>query len=366
MNETNLKAAYQSRLTRIEKELNNVLPEILSAEWLKSFAGAAGTHLSSSYLEVIAEPARDLLARGGKRWRPVLLLLAWELRAGLTENPSEVLKLAPLAELAHNGSLMIDDIEDASELRRGLPAAHILYGSDTAINTGNWLYFLGTPLISMLNTDESTKLKIYQAYNTAMLRLHFGQGLDIQWHRKNAYIPDENAYFQMCRFKTGSLSAFAGCSAVFLRKGTEEEAALLAGCFEDLGLAFQIIDDVINLVTGNPGKMRADDIVEGKKSLPVIYASKDPELYSFLINTFTEIKQRDKEKQGELCAEAADKIIASGAASKALKLAVKLLDDVKKSLASEYSENQPLELLLYLMDTFSADIRTHAFSGLKA
>lgn len=118
--------------------------------------------------------------------------------------------------------------------------------------------------------DESLKFKILDAYCDSLRRLHFGQGLDIQWHNDHKTVPDVPVYLQMCRFKTGALARFAAYSGSLLGGGDKELCLKAAESWEKAGVGFQILDDVKNLTTGNPGKHRGDDIVEGKKSLPVI------------------------------------------------------------------------------------------------
>jgi octaprenyl-diphosphate synthase len=122
-----------------------------------------------------------------------------------------------------------------------------------------------------------------------MRSLHLGQAMDIKWHRDFAAVPDLAGYELMCRLKTGSLARLAatlGVYAGYAGAGSaaaagpsaaqvEVQAAALGGAAEKLGVGFQILDDVKNLVSGNPGKKRGDDIVEGKKSLPALLFLKE-------------------------------------------------------------------------------------------
>ena len=221
----------------------------------------------------IEAPARDLLALGGKRWRPLLLALSCEMCEG-PEGPA--IALAPVVELAHNGSLIIDDIEDGADLRRGAPAAHLRHGLDLAINAGNLLYFLPAGYLAAAGLDTAIELQVHRLYGAAMLRLHYGQGLDILWHRDPERIPALPEYFAMCRGKSGSLAGLAAALGATAARAPAAVVALLGAAGEEFGVCFQIIDDVRNLTTGNPGKRRGDDLIEGKKSLPVIlYCNRD-------------------------------------------------------------------------------------------
>jgi octaprenyl-diphosphate synthase len=196
-------------------------------------------------------------------------------------------------EFSHNASLVHDDIEDASVLRRGKPAIHCLYGEDTAINSGSFLYFLSTACIDTWDVDPEKKLKAYSLWASRLRQLHFGQSLDISWHRASLTkdpVPSVADYELMCKAKTGTLAELAvriGALAAGFepspnpsqREGRERNNnALLDELAEgalNLGLGFQILDDVKNLREGLPGKQRGDDIVEGKRSLPIIIYLKE-------------------------------------------------------------------------------------------
>ncbi len=186
--------------------------------------------------------------------------------------------ITSLVEFVHTASLIHDDIEDNADLRRGKPAAHITYGLDTALNAASWLYFEAPVCINRLQAPESFKLELYKTYTNELRRLHLGQAMDIFWHRNPEFFPAQEEYLAMVKCKTGTLASLAaklGCLAGGL---TLDEAENFGGIAADIGIGFQIIDDVINLTTGNPGKKRGDDIVEGKKSLPVlIHAAERPE-----------------------------------------------------------------------------------------
>jgi octaprenyl-diphosphate synthase len=115
--------------------------------------------------------------------------------------------------------------------------------------------------------------------------------MDIAWHRDFASLPSLEDYDRMCRLKTGCLArlaavlgAYCGCSGA----GVEAAAQRYGEAAESLGVGFQILDDVKNLTTGIPGKKRGDDVVEGKKSLPVLlYLHRRPEKREFVVRCFT-------------------------------------------------------------------------------
>ena len=244
------------RLAKIEEYLQTVFPKKMNM-------------VNPAFLEQINAPALDLLNRGGKRWRPLLMMLFYQ----LYRSDDDIIAFTPLVELPHNGTLIVDDIEDSSDFRRGKPAVHLIYGTDLSINTGNFLYFLPHICIDSSSFPDGIKLAAYRYYNESMANLHIGQGLDILWHRDKDYIPSLDEYLTMCSFKTGGLSQLAGRLGVRSGGGSEETAFAVGKACQQMGVGFQILDDVINLTVGNPGKKRGDDIVEGKKSLPVILCS---------------------------------------------------------------------------------------------
>ncbi|MEM3640730.1 MAG: polyprenyl synthetase family protein, partial [Candidatus Bathyarchaeia archaeon] len=132
--------------------------------------------------KTIADPLWEFLDRGGKRWRPTLFLLICE---ALGKNPDDFIDYAIIPEVIHNGTLMIDDIEDASEFRRGKPCTYKIYGLDIAINVGNAMYYL--PLLPLIENREKIGVeklaKIYEIYVQEMISLSLGQAMDIAWHR---------------------------------------------------------------------------------------------------------------------------------------------------------------------------------------
>jgi octaprenyl-diphosphate synthase len=213
--------------------------------------------------DCLLRPIKDLLGRGGKRWRPLLAMLISE---GLGAEGA-VLPLVPLIEFSHNASLIHDDIEDNSPLRRGKSACHILYGNDAALNSGSYLYFLAAGCIQNWEAAPAQKARVYNLWTNYLCRLHEGQALDIFWHNNFSVIPAVTEYLRMCANKTGCLAEFAAALALET-SGSHDNRLARAAC--DLGVAFQIMDDVKNLRGAIVGKKGGDDVIEGKKSLPVI------------------------------------------------------------------------------------------------
>lgn len=182
--------------------------------------------------------------------------------------------------MLHNASLLIDDIEDNSQLRRGRPVAHKIYGIPQTINSANYVYFLAFQEILALkaqgNRSDDSRDRLYsendmdQIVTTELLNLHRGQGLDLLW-RDSLRCPTEDEYIAMVNDKTGGLLRLAvklmmACAS----RNTDVDYVPLVNL---IGVYFQIRDDYMNLqndqYTSNKGF--AEDLSEGKFSFPVVH-----------------------------------------------------------------------------------------------
>ncbi|MBI2580875.1 polyprenyl synthetase family protein [Candidatus Woesearchaeota archaeon] len=311
---------------RIEKELRSFLPAELTANWAEKAVGKAKWKQDVEALtKAISEPVWDFLSRGGKRWRPMLMLMCCEAVGG---KPSETLPFAVIPELIHNGSLIVDDIEDNSDLRRGKPVLHRIFGVDIAVNAGNVLYFL--PLIAIRDSDlpEKTKSKAYETIITQLLKCHLGQATDIYWHSGKAQnIPTEKEYLQMCANKTGSVACMAAKLGALLGGGSEKQIGALGEFAEAAGVAFQIKDDILNVESSEGiGKEFGDDISEGKRTLMVIHTLNTAHASATEKKRLLEILNlRTKDKS--LIAEAIAVIKKHGSIDYARKTALQLLEE---------------------------------------
>lgn len=227
----------------------------------------------------LLEPYEYLDANPGHNVRSKLIdTLNWWLKV-----PKEKLKLIDeTIRMLHTSSLMIDDIEDGSELRRGRPSSHMVYGTPLTINAANYVYFLGLQeLITMsdLKVPGHTPLMSTEAVQhmliDEMINLHRGQGMDL-YLRENFICPSEEEYIQMANNKTGGLFRVAlklmiGQSTR-LRSATDGDAII--PLINLIGLQYQIRDDYMNLRSGDytQNKGYCDDLSEGKFSFPLIHA----------------------------------------------------------------------------------------------
>lgn len=226
--------------------------------------------------KTIAEPIRDILSRNGKGMRTRLFSLILQ---AFGKEETEFRDFMFIPELSHNGTLIIDDIEDDSSLRRGKPCIHHIYGTDVAMNAGNALYFLS--LFPLLRNEtmlpDSTRSKIFEIYVQAMINLHFGQSMDIAWHRGLLDMEriSEDNYLQMSGLKTGALFQMSAQIAGALAGANDRVLEALGRFACTIGVAYQIKDDVLDIegdrfAAGKGG--RGKDITEGKVTLMVIHA----------------------------------------------------------------------------------------------
>jgi len=225
--------------------------------------------------QAIAKPIWDFLERGGKRWRPALFLLVIE---ALGEDSKKFLDFAIIPEVIHNGTIMVDDVEDDSKFRRGKPSTHRIFGIDIAVNTGNAMYFL--PLLTLIKNKNKllprTFNKIYEIYTKEMINLSLGQATDIAWHRglANADLITEAQYLQMCAYKTGTLARMAAKIAAVLANADDNIVEKVGRFAEAVGIAFQIQDDILDLTGEEFAEKkggRGQDITEGKRTLMIIH-----------------------------------------------------------------------------------------------
>jgi len=187
--------------------------------------------------------------------------------------------------ILHTASLLIDDVEDNSELRRGIPVAHAIYGIAQTLNTANYMYFVA--LQELVKLNNPTALHIY---TEEMCNLHRGQGMDLFW-RDTLTVPTEEEYLEMVGNKTGGLFRLA-IKLMQAESPTEKNCVGVAGL---LGVIFQIRDDYMNLWSSDyeTNKGMCEDLTEGKFSFPIIHSIRANPNSLVLINI---LKQKTKDE----------------------------------------------------------------------
>jgi geranylgeranyl pyrophosphate synthase len=275
----------------------------------------------------LASHATATIAAGGKRLRPLLVMLAAESAAGPTEGPEGeqgLVRAAVAVELVHSATLVHDDLIDGAELRRGRPTVATVAGRKAAIATGDLLF--SRAFAELARNRDTEQLR---ALSDASSALAAGELLQ----REDAYAPHVTVerYMRRCELKTAALFE-AACRLGALMAPAGDPAALagaLGGFARRIGLAFQILDDVLD-VSGEverTGKARGTDLLDGTVTLPLILArAHEPQLASFDLATLDGAS--GQEKVEELC----ERIAATGALGQAREQALQLVAEAKAEL----------------------------------
>jgi len=219
--------------------------------------------MSSSLDKPVMAIAREVLLGGGKRYRPILSILSYRVAGG--EDPREILDLALSCELIHTATLVHDDVYDQSKMRRGRPTIHSTHGTSHAIISGDYLFALGFELGAKY--DE----RVVGRVRDACAGIASGEILQFEHIRDLNTRPED--YYAIIDGKTAGPFA-AGCSSAAMIAGSSEDISdALWGYGMELGRAFQLVDDVLDLLGDDLiGKPRGTDVHEGKMTLPIIYA----------------------------------------------------------------------------------------------
>ena len=220
--------------------------------------------------------SRYLLEAGGKRIRPVLTLLTAQLGEG---NNHAVITAAQAVEITHLASLYHDDVMDEAEMRRGVPSAQNVWGNSVAILTGDLLFARASKLVAGLG-EGAIKLQADTFERLCLGQLHETIG------PRPGDDPIEH-YLQVLADKTGSLIAAAAQMGVIFSNAPEELSPPVVAFGERIGVAFQLIDDVIDLAEPEEtGKAQGTDLRSGVATLPLLYlrraAVTDPEAAALL------------------------------------------------------------------------------------
>ncbi|KUI74079.1 Geranylgeranyl pyrophosphate synthase [Cytospora mali] len=235
--------------------------------------------------KVIMGPFEYLNGQRGKDFRSQLI---GAFNAWLEVPPESIEVITKVVGMLHTASLLIDDVEDNSLLRRGLPVAHSIFGVPQTINSANYVYFCALEELQKLNNP-----KCISVFAEELLNLHRGQGMDLFW-RDTLTCPTEDEYLEMVGNKTGGLFRLG----IKLMQA-ESRAARSVDCVplvNLVGLSFQIRDDYQNLHSTeySENKGLAEDLTEGKFSFPVIHSIRYDPTNLQLINI---LKQRTGDEE---------------------------------------------------------------------
>ena len=264
---------------------------------------------SSGYGPDLRGPASDTLAAGGKRLRPLLVLIC-----GGSRTDKALVRAAAAVELIHMATLVHDDVVDNAPLRRGRPTVFASDGRDAAIATGDFLFSRSFGLLAA--NGDTRQVRVLSDACLALARGELAQ-------RHDAYQLDlhEDRYLLRCDLKTASLFTAACLLGALAAGRSAAEAAALEAYGRRLGLAFQMLDDLLD-VSGpeeRTGKHRGTDLLDGTVTLPLILADLD----------LSDLRTIDSREAAEaLC----DRIAATGALEETRKRATKLVGEAKRAL----------------------------------
>jgi geranylgeranyl diphosphate synthase type II len=245
--ENRFKLIYKRELKKVERILNKVL------------ADRAPKNLYS--------PAYYIIESGGKRLRPLLVLLSAKAVGG---RYSEAYYTGAAVELLHNFTLVHDDIMDNAEKRRGRPTLHVKYDNSTAILAGDGL--LAVAYENLLKDCNGNTREIFADFTKGLVEVCEGQSLDKEYESKSSVTIKE--YLKMIQKKTAAMLEMCCSVGARLGNGTPEEIKALSSFGRNIGIAFQIQDDLLDIIANEAefGKIVGGDLVEGKKTFLLVQA----------------------------------------------------------------------------------------------
>lgn len=213
------------------------------------------------------DPIKYVLSLGGKRIRPTLMIMAYEL---FKENADSILDQAAGIEIYHNFTLLHDDLMDCADKRRGNPTVHIKWDSNTAILSGDAMTVLAYQYLSNCNNEYLSK--VLEIFNKTAREICEGQELDMEFEQRNDV--SEQEYIEMIRLKTAVLLAASLRIGATLAGASDEDAEQLYQFGIQIGLAFQLQDDYLDVYGNvkNFGKNIGGDILCNKKTYLLIKA----------------------------------------------------------------------------------------------
>lgn len=268
----------------------------------------------------------EFLLVEGKRLRPALCLLSCEAVGG---KKADAAPAATAIEMFHNFTLIHDDIEDCSQMRRGRPCMHVKYGVPLAINAGDGLFMMVWQEALGITGPrrEDAQRRLLSAF-TAVLE---GQARELGWYWKDRWDVEEEDYLQMVRGKTGALIAVSCEVGALLGGADEKRCAALSRFGMGIGIGFQIIDDVLNVV-GDEKKYRKEiggDVREGKRTLITMWALK--RLKGKKRARLAALLKKEGKSEGEV-GEVVGLLVESGAAKQAMDFAQTQVDSALQEL----------------------------------
>ena len=315
---------------------------------IASYFEGRGSH--EDMRRYLYEPLATYSANGGKRHRPAVCALGC---AAVGGNPLNAASAAAAVEHFHTAALIHDDIADEGELRRGKPCLHLTQGLGLAINDGDLALSQVTGIVlADDDLDNNTKVRVLGELVDMTTRTIEGQALDIGWARDDRWDISVDDYLTMARHKTAyySVAVPLACGAI-IGGGSNEQVEALRSFGMATGLAFQLQDDLLNLV-GDKESVQKDfrsDITEGKRTMLVVHALANAEPADAA--ELRAILSSHTADSGQL-ARAVELIERAGSVEFVRTFSLGLVRDAKAALAPVPLEVEPKELLFSMADFF--------------
>ena len=242
--------------------------------------------VESALRAALLDPLATLTANPGKRIRAQLVTMTYRLfhddRAVSLTAAKQCRDCAEVVELIHAGSLIVDDIEDGSAMRRGRPALHVQCGLPLALNAGNWLYFWPFELLKDAGLAAEQLVLAYERYNRTLLRAHIGQARDLG--ANVAQLP-QRSVAEVClagmTLKSGALMGFAAALGGTVAGTSEPVQSLLEAFGIELGVALQMYDDLGNVIGKCDPQKRYEDLSLARPSWVWACAANSSDAYSY-------------------------------------------------------------------------------------
>jgi geranylgeranyl diphosphate synthase type I len=293
-------------------------------------------------------PLADYSSNGGKRHRPLICELACQVVGG---DVTRARSAAAAIEHFHTAALIHDDIADESTLRRGEPCMHLTQGEGLAINAGDLALSQVTGLVVDDETlDDKTKLRVLSELVAMTTRTIEGQALDIGWARDGRFDLTIDDYLLMAAHKTAYYSGGTPLAVgAIIGGGSEEQIETLRAFGMATGLAFQIQDDLLNLI-GKKEATKKDfrsDITEGKRTLIAVHAIEHSEQSNELVTILA-----SHTAQPTMLAIAVDIMQKAGSLDFTRDYAIGLVNHAKAELAEAFESSKARDLLLSMADFF--------------
>lgn len=242
-------------------------PFDIYSEYRKQIDRILSNSIQKNSPETLYGPLKYLLAGGGKRIRPVLLIFCCEAAGGKME---DALNASVAIELLHNFTLVHDDIMDNADTRRGRETIHKKWNENVAILSGDHL--IGMAYTYLLRTDSERLSEIAGTFTEGIIEVCEGQSYDKEFESRKDVTTDE--YIMMIGKKTAKMLETSAIVGTLIGGGNEEYIKNIKAYASNLGLAFQILDDLLDLISTEEelGKKIGGDLVEGKKTFILLKA----------------------------------------------------------------------------------------------